>query len=84
MQRQVAMMLDLPATDVVGHVAHIEPLKQWGYLHGPVGERVYFHSSVVLGGIAELKPGDEVCYHIATGGDQLCATQIVRCVKCGR
>lgn len=57
--------LELPEPNLVGRVAYIEPLKQWGYLHGATGERVYFHASTILGGIAELGLGDEVCYDLA-------------------
>lgn len=70
--------------DLVGHVAYIEPLKQWGYLHGPSGERVYFHVSGMLGGFAELELGDEVRYHVAPGGDRTCAVQVLRRPRCDR
>lgn len=69
--------LKSPEPNLVGRVAYIEPLKQWGYLHGPAGERVYFHASGILGGIAELGLGDEVCYGLADGGDQLGSAQVI-------
>jgi cold shock CspA family protein len=71
--------LEVSEPDIIGRVAYIEPMQQWGYLHGPAGERVYFHASNVFGGIGKLGLGLEVCYRIARGGDQLCAAQVTRC-----
>ena len=73
------VMSQSPATEILGRVAYVDPSKQWGYLHGPAGERIYFHASGVRGGIGELELGSEVCFRVADGGDQLCAAQIARC-----
>lgn len=69
--------LAVPDSDLVGRVAHVEPMRQWGYLYGSAGERVYFHASVIAGA-AELRPGDEVSYALARGSAQLCAARIRR------
>ena len=63
--------------DPLGRVGFLDPTNRWGYLRGPVGERVYFHASNVSGGSSQLRSGVEVCYSLADGGDQLCA-QVVR------
>jgi cold shock CspA family protein len=73
-----------PATALTGRVAHVEASRAWGYLHGVGGARVYFHASIVDGGMMGLNPGDEVSYTLATGGDQLCAAQVVRPARRGR
>jgi cold shock CspA family protein len=67
-----------------GRVAYIDPSKQWGYLYGPAGERVYFHATAVLGEISRLELGAAVCYRVADGGDQLSAAQVARCMGAGR
>lgn len=72
-------MLARVEPEIVGRIAYVDPSKQWGYLHGPLGERVYFHSTGVFGEVAALRLGSEVCYRLADGGDQLCAVQVVRC-----
>jgi cold shock CspA family protein len=69
--------VDHLATEIVGRIAYVDPSNQWGYLHGPAGERVYFHATNVLHGIAQLQLGAEVCYRVAASGDQLCAVQVV-------
>jgi len=70
-----------PGIETAGRVAYMDPSKQWGYLHGPGGERVYFHATTVAGEVAHLEPGAEVCYRVADGGDQLCAAQVTRCAR---
>jgi cold shock CspA family protein len=74
------LMLERADTEIVGRVAYVDPMKEWGYLHGPHGERVYFHASCMPGGLAGLELGATVCYSLAEGGDQLCATRVVRCM----
>ncbi len=76
--------LELTHPEIAGRIAYIDPSKQWGYLHGPLGERVYFHATGVRDGIATLELGAEVRYHIADGGDQLCAAQVIRSTRRGR
>jgi cold shock CspA family protein len=73
--------LEPPQPDRVGHVAYIEPLKQWGYLHGPAGERVYFHASGMRDGLSELELGDEVRYRVAPGGDRTCAVHVLQSTR---
>jgi cold shock CspA family protein len=63
---------------IAGRIAYIDPSRQWGYLYGPVGERVYFHATTVLGELSGLELGALVCYRVADGGDQLCAAQVAR------
>lgn len=65
-----------PGLESAGRIAYMDPSKQWGYLYGPTGERVYFHATTVLGGISRLEPGTAVSYRLADGGDQLCAAQV--------
>lgn len=71
-------------SEILGRIAYIDPSKQWGYLHGPRGERVYFHATAVPDGIADLALAADVHYRIADGGDQLCATHVVRRERRGR
>ena len=66
------------AQTTFGRIAYIDPSNQWGYLYGPVGERVYFHATVVLGEISQLELGALVCYRVADGGDQLCASRVAQ------
>jgi cold shock CspA family protein len=73
-----------PESLIVGRIAYVDPSKQWGYLHGPQGERVYFHATGVADGVAGLARGGEVRYRIAAGGDQLCAVEVVRAARRGR
>ena len=75
------VMLEPSQPDLVGHVAYIEPLKQWGYLHGPAGERVYFHASGMRDGVLDVELGDEVRYRVAPRGDRTCAVQVLRCAR---
>jgi cold shock CspA family protein len=70
--------------EIAGRIAYIDPSKQWGYLYGPAGERVYFHATTVVGEISQLELGAVVCYRVADGGDQLCAAQVARSAKRGR
>jgi cold shock CspA family protein len=70
--------------DMAGRIAYIDPSKHWGYLHGPLGERVYFHATTVLGNVSQLELGDGVSYRLADGGDQLCAAQVARLRRAGR
>jgi hypothetical protein len=71
----------LASTDgeITGEVVYLDPSQEWGYLHGPLGERVYFHASDVLGSPGELRPGTPVRYIPAIGVDQPCAAMVVRC-----
>jgi len=70
--------------EVAGRIAYIDPSKQWGYLYGPGGERVYFHATTVLGEISQLELGTAVGYRVADGGAQLCAAQVTRATRSGR
>jgi cold shock CspA family protein len=72
------------STEIVGRIAYIDPSKQWGYLYGPVGERVYFHATTVLGEVSRLELGAVVCYRVTDGSYQLCAAQVTRCPGAGR
>jgi len=79
------MVIDERAgSEIAGRIAYIDPSKQWGYLHGPAGERVYFHATTVLGEISELELGDAVGYRVADGGAQLCAARVARRTMSGR
>jgi hypothetical protein len=79
------MVTDERATiEVVGRIAYIDPSRQWGYLYGPAGERVYFHATTVLGELSQLELGAAVCYRLADLGDQLCAAHVSRLMAAGR
>jgi cold shock CspA family protein len=78
------VMFGHAGTDNRGRVAYVDPTKQWGYLHGARGERVYFHTAGVHGGVGALEVGDEVWYRTTEGIDPLSAVQVVRCTGRGR
>ena len=72
------------SVEIAGRIAYIDPSKQWGYLHGPTGERVYFHATTVLCKVSQLELGAAVSYRLADGGDQLCAAHVARLTTAGR
>jgi len=73
------IMFEPAEHEVLGRIAYIDPSRQWGYLHGPRGERVYFHATDVIRSITELAPGAQVCYRTVDSDRQPRAVQIVRC-----
>jgi len=71
-------MLASTEGEITGEVVYLDPSQEWGYLNGPLGERVYFHASDVVGVVGELRPGTPVRYRLAVGVDQPCASMVVR------
>lgn len=78
------MMLERADNEIVGRIAYVDPSKEWGYLHGPRGQRVYFHAVAVQGAIADLALGAAVHYDLAPGGDPPCAISVVACARGAR
>jgi hypothetical protein len=67
--------------EIVGRVAYIDPSNEWGYLHGPVGERLYFATD---GQLLPLEIGAEVRYRVSGLAAQTRSAQIIQCVRPGQ
>jgi len=74
----IMIMLAPDDNEICGHIAYVDPSRQWGYLHGPHGERVYFHASDAMYEITDLAPGAQVYYRTVDRDHQPCPVQIVR------
>jgi hypothetical protein len=70
--------------EIVGRVAYIDPSNEWGYLHGPVGERVYFRTIATDGQQLPLDVGAEVRYRLSGHATRTHSAQIIQCMRPGR
>jgi cold shock CspA family protein len=77
----IMIMVEPAEHEILGRIAYVDPSRQWGYLHGPYGERVYFHAADVMHAITDLAPGAQVCYRTIDRDRQPSAVQIVRCER---
>jgi len=67
--------------EIVGRVAYIDPANEWGYLHGPVGERLYFRAIATDGQLLPLEIGAKVRYRLSGFAAQTRSAQIIQCVR---